>query len=83
MVPGLKTYNTWGVLPGATDENILVMAHHDGFFDAALDNASGTALMLEIAILCRCSEKPAASHADVPGHVRSSCLARSGGHLGS
>jgi hypothetical protein len=49
MVPGLKTYNTWGVLPGATDENILVMAHHDGFFDAALDNASGTALMLEIA----------------------------------
>jgi hypothetical protein len=83
MVPGLKTYNTWGVLPGATDENILVMAHHDGFFDAALDNASGTALMLEIAILCRCSEKPAASHADVPGHVRPSCVARSGGHLGS
>jgi hypothetical protein len=49
MVSGLKTNNTWGVLPGETDENILVMAHHDGFFDAALDNASGTALMLEIA----------------------------------
>src|SRR5579871_1567541 len=48
-VPNLKTYNTWGVLPGTTDENILIMAHHDGFFDAALDNASGTALMLEIA----------------------------------
>ncbi|HYL39486.1 MAG TPA: M28 family peptidase [Bryobacteraceae bacterium] len=48
-VPGLKTYNTWGVLAGSTDENILIMAHHDGFFDAALDNASGTALMLEIA----------------------------------
>ena len=48
-VAGLRTANTWGVLPGQTDENILVMAHHDGFFDAALDNASGTALMLEIA----------------------------------
>lgn len=51
IVPGLKTYNTWGVLPGAagSSENILVMAHHDGFFDGALDNATGTALMLEIA----------------------------------
>jgi hypothetical protein len=51
MVPNLKTHNTWGVLPGAdpNGENILIMAHHDGFFDAALDNATGTALMLEIA----------------------------------
>jgi hypothetical protein len=49
MVPGLKTHNTWGVLPGATKENIMVLAHHDGFFDAALDNASGTGMMLTLA----------------------------------
>ena len=44
-----KTANVWGVLPGATDENILVMAHTDAFFEGALDNASGIAMMLEIA----------------------------------
>jgi hypothetical protein len=32
---GLKTANVWGVLPGATDENILVMAHTDAFFEGA------------------------------------------------
>jgi hypothetical protein len=47
--PGLKTNSVWGVLPGQTDENILVMAHHDAFFDGALDNASGMAMLLEIA----------------------------------
>jgi len=46
---GLKTNSVWGVLPGQTDENILVMAHHDAFFDGALDNASGMAMLLEIA----------------------------------
>ncbi len=46
---GLKTGNVWGVLPGATDENIVVMAHTDAFFEGALDNASGIAMMLEIA----------------------------------
>jgi hypothetical protein len=46
---GLTTGNVWGVLPGATDENILVMAHTDAFFEGALDNASGIAMMLEIA----------------------------------
>ena len=29
---GLKTANVWGVLPGMTDENILVMAHTDAMF---------------------------------------------------
>jgi hypothetical protein len=46
---GLKTGIVWGTLPGATDENILVMAHTDAFFEGALDNASGMAMMLEIA----------------------------------
>jgi hypothetical protein len=46
---GLHTQNVWGVLPGMTDENILVMAHTDGFFQGALDNASGVAMLLELA----------------------------------
>jgi hypothetical protein len=46
---GGRTANVWSVLPGTTDENILVMAHTDAFFEGALDNASGIAMMLEIA----------------------------------
>jgi hypothetical protein len=36
------------MLPGATDENIIVTAHMDGWFDAALDNASGVAVMVAL-----------------------------------
>jgi len=43
MVPGLKTSNVWGDIPGSTDENVLIVAHRDGFFDGASDNASGMA----------------------------------------
>src|SRR5882672_7073293 len=46
---GLKTGNVWGVLPGASDEQILIMAHTDSFFEGAMDNASGIAMMLDIA----------------------------------
>jgi hypothetical protein len=46
---GLKTGNVWGVLPGASDEQILIMAHSDAFFEGAMDNASGMAMMLDIA----------------------------------
>lgn len=46
MVPGLKAAHVWGTLPGATDEEILIIAHMDGFFQAALDNASGLAVMM-------------------------------------
>ncbi len=42
----LRPTAVWGVLPGATDENILVIAHSDGFWEAALDNASGVSSML-------------------------------------
>jgi hypothetical protein len=48
-VPGLKSGTVWGTLPGTTDEEILVMAHRDGFFEGAGDNASGIATMLGIA----------------------------------
>lgn len=48
-LPNQKSYLVWGTLPGQTDETIYVIAHRDGFFDAAGDNASGVATMLGLA----------------------------------
>ncbi len=48
-LPNQKSYLAWGTLPGATDETIYVIAHRDGFFDAAGDNATGVATMLGLA----------------------------------
>lgn len=44
-----KSYLVWGTLPGETDETIYVIAHRDGWFDAAGDNASGVASMIGLA----------------------------------
>ncbi len=49
QVPNLKSSLVWGRLPGASDETIYVMAHRDGWFDAATDNASGVATMIGLA----------------------------------
>jgi hypothetical protein len=49
MVPNLKTALVWGTLPGASDETIYLIAHRDGWFDAAGDNASGVASILGLA----------------------------------
>jgi len=47
----------WGA-PGETDENILVMGHTDGWFEAGVDNASGASVMLGLAdILLKDSER--------------------------
>ena len=46
---GLVSPSIFGTLPGTTDEKIYVMAHMDGYYDAALDNASGVAVMLSLA----------------------------------
>ena len=46
---GLKTATVWGVLPGASDENVAVMAHTDAFFEGAMDNASGMATLVALA----------------------------------
>ena len=46
MVSGLTAASVWGTLPGTTDEEILVIAHMDGYFQSALDNASGLAVMM-------------------------------------
>jgi hypothetical protein len=49
QVPNQKSSLVWATLPGASDETIYVMAHRDGWFDAATDNASGVATMLGLA----------------------------------
>lgn len=46
---GLKDANVWGTVPGASDEEIIVFAHHDGYFESSFDNASGNATMLGMA----------------------------------
>jgi peptidase M28-like protein len=48
-VEGLKTATIWGTLPGATDENIMIVAHRDGWFEGANDNATGVASLLGLA----------------------------------
>jgi hypothetical protein len=46
---GLKTENLYATLPGATDEQIVIVTHTDGFFQGAMDNASGMATAVDIA----------------------------------
>lgn len=48
MRPNLKTAAVLGTLPGATDEEILLIAHIDGYFQGALDNASGVSVMMNL-----------------------------------
>ena len=33
---GEKTSLVWGVIPGMTDEKIVINAHRDGYYEAAL-----------------------------------------------
>jgi hypothetical protein len=52
VVPELhnvRTEYTIATLPGASDEEIVVLTHTDGYFQAASDNAAGMASALEIA----------------------------------
>ena len=46
---GMRASNVIGVVPGKSDENIIVNAHVDGWFDAANDNADGLAVMVALA----------------------------------
>jgi hypothetical protein len=46
MRSGLKTASVLGTLPGTTDEDVIIMAHIDGYFEGALDNGSGVASMI-------------------------------------
>ena len=49
IVRNLETEYTIATLPGVSDEEIVVMTHTDGYFQAATDNAAGMASALEIA----------------------------------
>jgi len=46
---GLKGHNAIGIVPGKSDENIVVNAHADGWYDAAGDNADGLAVLVALA----------------------------------
>lgn len=48
-VPNLQTAHVWGTLPGTTDEDVIILAHMDGYFQAALDNGSGLAVLIGLA----------------------------------
>ena len=45
----IQTEYSVATLPGVSDEQIVVLTHTDGFFQAAMDNAAGAASALEIA----------------------------------
>ena len=47
--PGLKSSAVWGTLKGTTDEDVLIVAHMDGFFEGSIDNGSGLAVMIGLA----------------------------------
>src|SRR5262249_55933198 len=49
MTPNLKSSTVWGSLPGTTDETIFVVAHRDGWFEGANDNATGVATLVGLA----------------------------------
>jgi hypothetical protein len=46
---GLRAANVLGIIPGRSDETIIVNAHADGWFDGANDNGDGLAVMLALA----------------------------------
>jgi hypothetical protein len=48
-VPDLKTGTVWGTLAGMTDEQVVIAAHRDGWFEGANDNASGVATLVGLA----------------------------------
>ena len=49
MRNGLKSASVFATLPGTTDEQIVVQAHTDSFFEGAMDNASGIATNVALA----------------------------------
>jgi len=46
---GMRASNVLGIVPGESDENVIINAHVDGWFDGANDNADGMAVMLALA----------------------------------
>jgi hypothetical protein len=59
MDAGLETATVWATIKGTSDEDVVIIAHHDGFFEGATDNASGMATLL--ALVEYYAKQPAAS----------------------
>ena len=77
---GLETATVWATLQGTSDEDIVIIAHHDAFFEGATDNASGMATML--ALVEYYAKQPAANRkrtlrfAATPAHHAGDVAAR-------
>ena len=57
---GLSAKNVFGLIPGTSDEIIIVNAHLDSWFDGAGDNADGVAVLVALArYFSQPSRKPA------------------------
>jgi len=46
---GLITQNIYAMIPGQTDETVILTAHMDAYFDGAYDNATGLATLVALA----------------------------------
>lgn len=46
---GMRASNVLGIVPGESEENIIINAHVDGWFDGANDNGDGLSIMLALA----------------------------------
>jgi len=77
---GLETATVWATVQGTSDEDIVIIAHHDAFFEGATDNASGMATML--ALVEYYAKQPAAARrrtlrfAATPAHHAGDIAAR-------
>ena len=49
MRSDLTSQNLMAELPGSSDQTIMITAHIDGFFNAALDNGTGVAALMALA----------------------------------
>jgi hypothetical protein len=80
MDAGLETATVWATVKGTADEDIVLIAHHDAFFEGATDNASGMATML--ALVEYYAKQPAANRkrtlrfAATPAHHAGDVAAR-------
>lgn len=80
MDAGLETATVWATVQGTSDEDIVIIAHHDAFFEGATDNASGMATML--ALVEYYAKQPAAARrrtlrfAATPAHHAGDIAAR-------
>ena len=57
---GLTAHNVAGIVPGRSDEVVIVNAHMDGWFDGAGDNADGLATLIALARHYGSAETPPA-----------------------